>query len=218
MVHRQFDEASKQSQDQTKSLSEETTRLQKQIDESKKFPTSTDNCRTFEQCEEIHELQANNTLSTTRRSKSTMWSWAWIVVSLRWCDHRNTFGSRRQLYTCAGAATTSEFFEPRLFGNAFFLKKFFSARRKIESYFRSQLQFFFTGACFHAKGIFSAIAANRAAFFQQSANTITTKESIFGPENLAGRNLSQSEKRLHGSTHGSTKFGLHSNLQDLMHF
>ena len=48
---KRFDEAAIQCQEETKSLSEETTRLRTEIDESKKFQKSTEDWRNSEQFE-----------------------------------------------------------------------------------------------------------------------------------------------------------------------
>ena len=59
-IVKQLDDASKQSQEETKSLSEDTTLLRREIDESSMFPKSMAEWTTSEQCEEIRELKANN--------------------------------------------------------------------------------------------------------------------------------------------------------------
>ena len=59
-MQKQLDAASKQSEEQRKSLSEETTMLRRLIDESGTFPESTVGWTTSEQYEDICDLQTNN--------------------------------------------------------------------------------------------------------------------------------------------------------------
>ena len=59
-MQKQMDEAAKQSQEQIKSLSEETTMLRRGIDESSMFPQSIAEWTSSEQHEEMFELNMNN--------------------------------------------------------------------------------------------------------------------------------------------------------------
>ena len=59
-MQKQLEEASEQSQQEIKSLLEETTMLRRGIDESGKFPKSMSDWKSSEQYEDIRELQTNN--------------------------------------------------------------------------------------------------------------------------------------------------------------
>ena len=72
-MQKQLDEASKQSQKEMKSLSEETTMMRREVDDSNMFLKSMADWRTSEQYDEIRELKTKNialqcSLNNTQKS------------------------------------------------------------------------------------------------------------------------------------------------------